>query len=334
MTQRRHRHPTPQADLRCKCGHAIKRFWSFCTSCGRPLVWRDDPPITNAECYYCGWVVSDLHSYCGWCGADIREESVSSPHPLKAPRGFRFDGHCDWDCGGGVQYPMAYCPWCGGEQEWEDTAYEGSCPHCDRGVDDTMDICQWCGFDATGSDLIDRALTRVRRLLLVSRIRGWGYRVLLRPGVSGVDPRSRNIIEIDRSYVMGVRRRDEIPWSLLVGLICHELGHSFLYHHWSFTHTEQFKRVFGEANKAYRVRDDTWVDFQRKKVSAGNAQHVTAYAATHPLEDFAEVFRFYVTRRGRMKELLAELGRQRKDVIVYEKFLLLHRFVRSLRGWR
>ncbi|NIR27745.1 MAG: hypothetical protein GWN84_00070, partial [Gammaproteobacteria bacterium] len=76
---------------------------------------------------------------------------------------------------------------------------------------------------------IPRALTRIRRLLTVSRIRDWGYRVVLRPGVSGVDPRYPKIVEIDQDYVVG-QRRDEIPWSVLVGLVCHELGHSFLYH--------------------------------------------------------------------------------------------------------
>ncbi|MBE0591014.1 MAG: putative zinc-binding metallopeptidase [Gemmatimonadales bacterium] len=330
----RHRHPTPHPETRCKCGRELSRFWAFCPWCGRAQVWEDDPPVTDAECYYCGWVVSDLFAFCPWCGSDIAEEGVTSATPLKAPRGFRFDAWCDWGCGGGVQYPMSYCPSCGGEQEWDDPYLEGHCPHCDRGVDDWMDICPWCGFDATGQDLVARALTRVRRLLLVSRIKDWNYRVLLRPGVSGVAPKTPKIIEIDRSYVVGARRRDEIPWTLLVGLICHELGHSFLYHHWTFTRTDAFKRVFGEVGKAYRVSDDTWVDFYRHRVSVGNAQYVTAYAATHPLEDFAEVFRFYVTRRGKMKELLAELGRSRKDIIVYEKFLLLHRFIRSLRGWR
>ena len=29
--------------------------------------------------------------------------------------------------------------------------------------------------------------------------------------------------------------------------------------------------------------------------------HVSAYAAKHPQEDFAETFRFYVTRRGRLR---------------------------------
>lgn len=327
-------HLSPRLELRCRCGQPLERFWPFCPWCGRSLVWEDEPPITGVECYYCGWVVSDLHSYCPWCGEDIYEEGVSSETPLKAPRGFRFDGKCDAGCGGGVQYPMPYCPWCVGEQHWNDGSYQGICPYCDRGVDDWMDVCPWCGFDATGRDLIGRALTRVRRLLLVSRIKDWGYRVLLRPGVSGVDPRSPKIVEIDRSYVVGAGRQDEIPWTLLVGLISHELGHSFLYHHWPLTRTDEFKRVFGEVQKAYRVGDDTWVQFHRKRVASGNARHVTAYGATHPLEDFAEVFRIYVSWRGRMRDLLADLGRRRKDIVVYEKFLLLNRFVRSLRGWR
>jgi RNA polymerase subunit RPABC4/transcription elongation factor Spt4 len=332
--KRRSRHPRPTPELRCKCGQSLSRFWRFCPWCGRTLVWGDDPPMTEAECYKCGWVVSDLFTYCPWCGADIYEEGYSSEEPLKAPKGFKYDAKCDWGCGGGVQYPMHHCPWCGREQEWKDEGFAGTCPHCQRGVDDWMDACPWCGSDATGRDLIPTALTRVRELLRSARIKDWGYRVLLRPGVSGVDPKSPKIVEIEQDYVVKTRRRAEIPWKLLVGLLCHELGHSFLYHYWSLARTRDFKRVFGEVDKAYRVADDTWVDLTRRRVSTVRSLYVTAYAANHPLEDFAEVFRFYVTRRGRVKELFRELGRTRKDVIVYEKFLLLHRFVRSLRGWR
>ena len=61
-------------------------------------------------------------------------------------------------------------------------------------------------------------------------------------------------------------------------------------------------------------------DMQRRSVSRAPVRHVTAYAATHPQEDFAETFRFYVTRRGRMRELFAELGRKRKDVAKKEKY--------------
>jgi RNA polymerase subunit RPABC4/transcription elongation factor Spt4 len=290
--------------------------------------------VTGAECYRCGWVVSDTYSFCPWCGADIYEEGHSSETPLTAPKGFKKDSRCDAGCGGGVQYPMPYCPWCGETEYWrEDKLFDGVCPHCDRGVDDWMNTCPWCGGDASGRDLIPRALRRVRRLLLVSRIVDWGYRVLLRPGISGVDPRFPKIVEIEQRYVTGKRTREEIPWSLLVGLITHELGHSFLFHHWRWTRTDRFRQTFGEVSKTYRGMDDTWVYFQRRLIATNPTDYVTAYAARHPQEDFAETFRFYVTRRGRLRELFAEFGRKRKGVVVYEKFLALHDHIRALRGW-
>jgi len=330
--RRRARPPVPE--LRCVCGHEIRRFWRHCPDCARPLTWGDDRRETGAECYRCGWIVSDRFSFCPWCGTDIYEPGHSSETALKAPKGFRYDAKCDAGCGGGVQYPMAFCPWCGAEQHWiEDREFEGVCPDCARGVDDWMNTCPWCGKDATGQVLIPRALRRVQRLLLVARLKHWGYRLLLRPGVSGVDPRWPKIVEIEQRYVVGKRKRDEIPWSMLVGLITHELGHSFLYHHWRWTRTPRFRRAFGDVDLAYRGVDDTWVDFQRRRIATTLTTHVSAYAATHPQEDFAETFRFFVTRRGRMRELFAELGRKRKELVVYEKFLVLHDYVRSLRGW-
>jgi hypothetical protein len=328
----RERGPTPE--LRCVCGQRLQKYWQHCPNCARQLQWKDLANATGAECYNCGWVVSDKFSTCPWCAADIYEEGYSSETPLKAPKGFRMDARCDWGCGGGVQYPMGSCPWCGRAQSWdEQDRFEGDCPHCGRGVDDWMNWCPWCGNDASGRDLIPRALTRVRRLLLVSRIRDWGYRILLRPGISGVDPRYPKIVEIEQRYVVGKLRQDEIPWTMLVGLLTHELGHSFLYHHWDWTRSRRFRRAFGEVDKAYRGMDNSWVYFQRRRIAIAPRDHVSTYAAKHPQEDFAEVFRFYVTRRGRLRDLFAEFGQKRKGVILYEKFLVLHDFVRALRGW-
>lgn len=335
-TRRRRRGTAPHPEYHCVCGHALKRFWPYCPNCGRAQQWKDVDNVTGAECYNCGWMVSDKASFCPWCDADIYEEGYSSAKPLQAPRGFRMDARCDWGCGGGVQYPMPFCPWCGRPQSWneeDEDHFEGECPHCNRGVDDWMNVCPWCGQDATGRDLIPRALTRVRRLLLVSRIRDWGYRVLLRPGISGVDPRWPKAVEIEQRYVVGKGRRDEIPWTMLVGLLTHELGHSFLYHHWDWARSRRFRRAFGEVDKAYRGMDNTWVYFQRRRVAIAPRDFVSAYAAKHPQEDFAETFRFYVTRRGRLRDLFAEFGQKRKGVILYEKFLVLHDFVRALRGW-
>jgi hypothetical protein len=207
------------------------------------------------------------------------------------------------------------------------------CARCERGVDDWMDTCPWCGRDATGRDLIAPAEKEVKRLLRIVGIANWGYRLLLRPGTSGVDPSYPKIVEINRSHIFDRPKRGEIPWTMLVGLIAHELGHSFLYHHWRWTRTPKFRKVFGEVDKAYRAADDIAVYFDRRKVAHDYPDHVSAYAMVHPQEDFAETFRIYVTRKRRLRELFAELGRKRKAVKVYEKFLVIHDYVRALRGW-
>ncbi len=226
---------------------------------------------------------------------------------------------------------MPACPWCGRSQQWSDEGlFEGTCPHCAGGVDDDMDYCPWCGGDATGADLIRPLLRRVNRLLAASRVPRWSYRVLLRPGSSGVDPASPDVVEICESYVVG-KRRDEIPDSLLVGLILHELGHSLLFRNWSWTRRAEFIRTFGRAEKAYRVIDRAWARRMRPGASKAAPDFVSRYAATHPLEDFAEVFRVYVARRARMRSIFAELGRRRKGVALYEKFLVLERLLRPRR---
>lgn len=317
-------------DKRCtRCKTALRRYWFYCPKCAKRLTWGDERGVTGAECYYCGWIVSDSYTFCPWCGRDISDEA-SSDVPLKRPRGFRFDSRCDYySCGGGVQYPMHYCPWCGREQYWPyHKAFEGSCPHCEQGVDDSMDYCVWCGGDATGQDLLAPAIRRVRLLLRTARVPDWGYRILVRPGVSGVDPKYPKIVEIERRYI---NNREEISWPSLVGLITHELGHSFLFHHWRFARSTRFRKAFGDVSKAYRGVDESWVSFRKRSLSHTPVNHVTAYASKHPLEDFAETFRFYVIRRGRLKELLAEIGRKEKGVIVFEKFLTLHSYLQELR---
>src|SRR5439155_347092 len=251
-------------------------------NCGRRFQWRDAQRETGTECRYCRWMVSDSHSFCPWCGREIRDAD-SSPEPLKAPKGFLFHKRCK-RCRGGLMYPMQWCPWCGRSQAftWGYYQFQNICPHCDRGVDDWMDTCPWCGKDATGRDLLPRALRRVHRLLVVSRLKAWHYLVLLRPGVSGVSPDGPKVIEIDRRYVRGKRRSDEVSWNMLTGLILHELGHSFLYHHWSWTRSGRFRRAFGEVRKAYRVADEHWVDFERRRVATTLVDYVSAYASTHP----------------------------------------------------
>src|SRR2546425_12146862 len=78
-----HKREVPTPELRCPtCAAEVQRFWANCSNCGRRLEWRDTTKETGAECYYCGWVVSDSFSFCPWCGRDIADRD-SSPEPLK-----------------------------------------------------------------------------------------------------------------------------------------------------------------------------------------------------------------------------------------------------------
>jgi hypothetical protein len=322
----RHEGRTERACTRCGC--TLRRFWYFCPDCGKKLTWPDERNVTGYECYYCGWIVSNSFSFCPWCGKKIADEA-SSEFPLKQPRGFLYHARCLYvDCRGGQQYPMSYCPWCGCAVHWGHSGFDGPCPHCDGGVDDDMDHCIWCGGDATGQDLLQPAIRRVERLLRKVRVPDWGHRILVRPGISGVDPKYPKIVEIELRHV---ERRDAVSWPTMVGLITHELGHSFLYHHWRFARSSRFRRAFGDVDKAYRGVDESWVSFRKRNISETPVNYVTSYASKHPLEDFAETFRFYVIRRGRLKDLLAEIGRKGKGVIVFEKFLTLHAYLQELR---
>jgi predicted RNA-binding Zn-ribbon protein involved in translation (DUF1610 family) len=326
---KKHKIETWAAATCTRCSRELRRYWYFCPDCGKRQAWLDEKGATGAECYYCGWIVSDSYSYCPWCGRDISDEA-SSDEPLKRPRGFQYHARCDYkSCGGGLQYPMQYCPWCSRAQYWPyEKLFDGICPHCDGGVDDLMDYCPWCGGDATGRDLLQPAMRRVRGLLRKVHVPDWGYRILVRPGISGVDPKYPKIVEIERRLV---NYRDRISWPAMVGLITHELGHSFLFHHWRFARSRRFRKAFGDVSKAYRGVDESWVSFRKRNLSETPVNHVTAYASKHPLEDFSETFRFYVIRRGRLKDLLAEIGRLGKGVVVYEKFLTLHAYLQELR---
>ena len=77
-TPRRRRGPAPHPQLRCVCGHELKKYWSYCPNCARAQQWKDVGNVTGAECFRCGWVVSDKYSYCPWCDADIYEEGYSA----------------------------------------------------------------------------------------------------------------------------------------------------------------------------------------------------------------------------------------------------------------
>ena len=182
----------------------------------------------------------------------------------------------------------------------------GESPHCSRGVDDRMNACPWCGGDPTGRDLIPRALTRVRRLLLVSRIKDWGYRVLLRPGSREWTP---CILRSSRSssamwWAGGGETRSPGPCWWGCSPTSWDTASSII------TGSGPAPGSSGGRLGRWTRRTGGWtilVYFQRRRIAIAPTNFVSAYAAKHPQEDFAETFRFYVTRRGRLRDLFGEL---------------------------
>ena len=225
---------------------------------------------------------------------------------------------------------MAYCPWCSEEQDWGAGPFEGVCPSCNGGVGDWMPWCPWCGKDAAGGDRLRPALERVERLIAAVGLGDWGYRVLLRPGVSGVDPEHPRIVEINRGLVLR-RPMDQSEWDTLVGLIIHELGHSYLYHQLAWGRSVAFRQAFGDVDLPYDVPDTVDVEFGKPRFSRTPSGHASHYGQSHPQEDFAETFRYYVLRGGQLADLLSEARRTGKVEQVGERFRLLDAFVRAAR---
>lgn len=60
--RRRTRERGPVPEQRCVCGQRLQKYWSHCPNCARDLQWRDLDNVTGAECFNCGWIVSDKFS--------------------------------------------------------------------------------------------------------------------------------------------------------------------------------------------------------------------------------------------------------------------------------
>ncbi len=74
----------------------------------------------------------------------------------------------------------------------------------------------------------------------------------------------------------------------LADVVRHEFGHAVADTHRGLMHSRRFSRTFGASHASARP------------ASYDPGQHVTAYAAKNPGEDFAELFRLYLKHEGRL----------------------------------
>ena len=102
-----------------------------------------------------------------------------------------------------------------------------------------------------------------------------------------------DLAEADDRYRDGLRRRLGESFRTVIGHLRHEVGHYF----WTrlvdrSDVLSSFRGVFGDERIDYREAVATYYSGGSARWDA--SRHVTAYAASHPLEDWAETFAHYL----------------------------------------
>ena len=120
------------------------------------------------------------------------------------------------------------------------------------------------------------------------------------PGASGVTGHDRGIITLDLSEA-DERHRDELRRNLgesfrtLIGHLRHEVGHYYFARLVTPDEVAEFRSLFGDERIDYSTALDE--HYHRARTGGDEADlslFVTAYAAAHPLEDWAETFAHYL----------------------------------------
>jgi hypothetical protein len=126
---------------------------------------------------------------------------------------------------------------------------------------------------------------------------GLAFDLVYLPGEGGITGHGDGVVtldlaETDDRHRDDLRRRLGEPFRTVIGHLRHEIGH----HYWSCLvagaeHMARFRALFGDERVDYR----TAVERYYSSVAVWDpGRHVTAYAAAHPLEDWAETFAHYL----------------------------------------
>ena len=102
-----------------------------------------------------------------------------------------------------------------------------------------------------------------------------------------------DLAEADDRYRDALRRQLGEPFRTVIGHLRHEVGHYFWARLVGRTNClSSFRDVFGDERINYRESVAAYYSGDAASWDAG--RHVTAYAASHPLEDWAETFAHYL----------------------------------------
>jgi len=102
-----------------------------------------------------------------------------------------------------------------------------------------------------------------------------------------------NVAEADSSYREATREAMNEPYRTLVGHFRHEIGH----YYWdelikNQKAYDQFVLIFGDDKVDYRTAVDSY--YENGPQEAWQGCYISAYASSHPLEDWAETWAHYL----------------------------------------
>lgn len=109
-----------------------------------------------------------------------------------------------------------------------------------------------------------------------------------------------NAAEADHVHLETTRQQLNEPYRTLLGHFRHEIGHFY----WAYlTAGEQplmqFRALFGDERIPYRQALDSY--YEQGSISQWSTQYISAYASSHPLEDWAETFAHYLHMQDSMQ---------------------------------
>ncbi|MGH8548885.1 MAG: zinc-binding metallopeptidase family protein [Methylococcales bacterium] len=132
-----------------------------------------------------------------------------------------------------------------------------------------------------------------------------------------------NVLEADPLYREKIRQQMHEPYRTVLGHFRHEIGH----YYWDYLGLDpwmrsRFRKVFGDEQIPYADALDRY--YKNSPLTGWQKDYITAYAASHPLEDWAETWAHYL----HMRDML-ETAREWKALIPPET----HDFDTGLQQW-
>ncbi|MGH8498968.1 MAG: zinc-binding metallopeptidase family protein, partial [Methylococcales bacterium] len=121
-----------------------------------------------------------------------------------------------------------------------------------------------------------------------------------------------DVLEADNLHREKTRQQMHEPYRTLLGHFRHEIGH----YYWDYLFLQSksrasFRKVFGNDQIPYAEALERY--YRNSPLTGWEKNHISAYAASHPLEDWAETWAHYL----HMQDML-ETARLRKILITPE----------------